>query len=306
MRDRLPPWAAGIYDVLEAAVHDGSEHELPLFAPAMAYALVVSLAPLTLALNTFGSLFVTADAAIPNAPLDPAELSAEMMIEGVAGWAGPFASVVGVLLVLYGATALYNQLVTALRRIWYQPHPPKGLVGVVRGRLFAMLLLVATAVGLFLSAVLGTALAGFAQALTEVGGTAGVDLWWFETAANSRVLVDFLFSAVLYTVALTVVTLVRPRVRDVLPGSLLTAGAYAAGQWVLVRYLTSSARFDALGAFGAFLGFLVWAYYTALIVLWGAELTYQIAKRRACARGGEDTAPYRCELEAAGLGSEAT
>lgn len=299
MRERLTSWGRAVLDVVKAAYRDGVEHELPLFAPAMAYALVVSLAPLTLALNVFGALLLeNSNVGIPGSPFDTPQVTPELMVDRVAAWAGPFASVIALLLVAYGATALYSELVTAIRRIWRQESGPKGLKALVHGRVFAFLLLLATAVGLFLSAVVGTALAGFTQILAQVGSVAGLDLQWLHGALNSRLVLDFLFATVLYTIAFTVVPHVRPRVRDVLPGSLLTAFAYAVGQRVLAAHLTSSGRFDALGAFGAFLGFLVWAYYTALIVLWGAELTYQIAMRRGCARGEEDARVYQCDPEA--------
>ena len=263
-----------------------------LYAPAMAYSLLVSLAPLTVALSLLTSRLAI-PAMLPGSPLSSADLTAEALYGGL-GWAGPWASVAALLLTIYGATALFGQLTRALSKIWRQPGAPQGLRGLVRHHLVSLLLLVAAGLALFTSAIVGNVLGGLASAAVELGVVLDIDLRWVETLLSARSLLEFVFASVLFTVTFVSVPRIRPRVRDVLPGALITAAAYTLGQGVLGVYLSSAARFTALGAFGSFLGFIVWVYYTAAIVLWGAELTYQMARYRVCRRDDADKEPYEC------------
>lgn len=290
--DRLPRPLRTTVEVLAETVTHGSENDLALFASAMAYSLTVSLAPLTVALSLLTSYLAT-PAYLETSPLAQAEIDVSTLFGGLA-WAGPVASVVAILLVIYGASSLFGQLTRAIYRIWRQPGGPEGVGVLVRKHLFALLLLAVAALALFLSAVLGNVLAGVVGVVVELAARVGVDLGWLDALSRSRLFVDFGFAALLFVIAFTIVPRIRPRVRDVLPGVLITSVAYALGQTVLTSYLASASRFTALGAFGAFLGFLIWVYYTAIIVLWGAQLAYEIARRRACRRGGADTAPYTC------------
>jgi membrane protein len=194
-------------------------------------------------------------------------------------------------MLIWGASSLFGQLARALARIWQQPGT-QGIRALMRRHIFAFLLLGVAALALFASAVLGNVIGGFAGVIAELGEILGLDLDWLVSLMRSRLLLDFAFASVLFVVAYSTVPSVRPRFRDVLPGALITGAAYALGQLGLGYYLASAARFSIPGVFGALLGFLVWVYYTATIVLWGSELAYQIARHRALARGGADTAPY--------------
>jgi len=85
----------------------------------------------------------------------------------------------------------------------------------------------------------------------------------------------------------------RNRFRDVLPGALFTAGLYAIGQALLSWYLGRSSLITAYGAASGFVAFVVWAYYTMQVVLFGAEFTRAWIGRgglsglRQSARSGE-------------------
>ncbi len=290
MSERLPRPLRAAYEVVQATVAEGGENDLMLFSAAMAYSLVVSLAPLTIALSVLGANLAKYDVFL-GSPLSAATAEQAVSASSRVAGAGSFGLVIVGLLVLYGASSLFVILVQALNRIWRQGSLT-GARSFMRHHAFALLLLVVAGLGLFASAVLGIAIASLTEVLVVAGSRAGLDLAWLTELTGSRWILDFTFAAVVYTTAFATVPRIRPRLRDVVPGGLITAGAYALGQWGLAYYLSVSTRFSALGSFGAVLAFLVWAYYTAAIVLWGAELTYQLAKRRALARGGAHSEPY--------------
>lgn len=279
VRDRLPAGGRLAYDIIADTITAASEDELPLFAPALAFSLVVSVGPLMLAFRTFGINIVDQQGAVPGQPL--ASLSATELI-GDFGYLGPLSAAVVFVMLLWGASRMFSQLAEAIHRVWHDPkRGHSGLLEFFRRRGLAVVLLATLSFALFASAILGNALAAAAGAAVRAGGGLGVGFAWLESVASSRVLADFLVAALFCTATFVAVPHGDQKVAEILPGAMITAAAYALGQLVLGRYLASNPRLDALGMFGSFVAFLLWAYYTALIVLWGAELTHQIARRIA-------------------------
>lgn len=290
MSERLGRLSA-VKEILKATLAAARQHEVRLFAPAIAYALVVSLAPLTAALNLVGSRLISTDTFLPGSPLSPADIVARRAA-GQPSFLGPLASVVGLLVIVWGAATLFRELVTAIGRIAGGEPPPSGIRAFAHSNAKAFALLGAAGFALFASALAGSVLSSLATAIERLMQGLGIPVGWVAVALGSKVVLDFLSATMLYLVAFVLIPSRRPRVRDVLPGALITAAAYSVGQVGLSIYLRSSSQFASLGEFGSFLGFLVWAYYTSLIILWGAELTYQIARRRAVRRGLPDSAVY--------------
>jgi membrane protein len=74
--------------------------------------------------------------------------------------------------------------------------------------------------------------------------------------------------------------------RDVWIGALVTALLFAIGQSAIGLYLSHAGIASAYGAAGSLLALLVWVYYSALILLFGAAFTSVNAERRARATSG--------------------
>ncbi len=293
MPDRLPEPLKSIVDLIRVTIEDGVANDLQLFASAVAYSLLLSLAPLTIALSYLGSRISEFDTGVLLiSPLEDS-VGLEQIIGAPLRWAGPLASAVSVGVVLFGAATLFRQVTGALSRIWHQPDVGRsGIPALLRRHAFSMLLLLIAGAATLLSASIGHGLAGLGDAVVDFGAALGIRLGWLGAITESRAVFDFVFSSIVFAVATMLVPVVRPRWVDILPGTLVTAAAYTVGQAVLAWYLSSSVRFSSLGQYGGLLAFLVWVFYTATIMLWGAQLTFEIAKRRGCARGGVYAAPY--------------
>src|SRR5690606_32167786 len=61
--------------------------------------------------------------------------------------------------------------------------------------------------------------------------------------------------------------------RDVLAGSLTTCILFMLGKFLIGYYLSNSARVNAYGAAGSIILVLLWVYYSAIILYFGAEFT---------------------------------
>lgn len=288
MRERLSASWRTARELVEATAASSAEDSVPTLAAAISYWLLVTIAPLLVAVNAVGQFVLRPGSAVAQVtglettqtvPIDASDLYGSAV-----SWAGPYATWIALGLVLVGATAVFGQFVGAVARIWNEPTERGPIYHWIRSHLLAFALLFVATAALVASAVTGAVAARLGGVLEEAATTLGLVVPDVSALLSSRLLLSFLAAALLFTIALVVIPLRRPSVRDVLPGAIVTAAAYVLGEAVLSVYLGSTSRFDALGVFGVFVAFLVWIYYTALIVLYGTELTHEIVIRRETAR----------------------
>jgi membrane protein len=76
---------------------------------------------------------------------------------------------------------------------------------------------------------------------------------------------------------------VRLAWRDVLEGALVAGVLFNVGKWAIGAYLGHSAVASAFGAAGSLVVLLVWVYYSAQILLFGAEIAHIAARKRPLA-----------------------
>jgi membrane protein len=189
--------------------------------------------------------------------------------------AGVLASIVSGVVLLLGATTLFNQLQGALNTIWgVMARPGRGWLDVVRERLFSFLAVVGVGALLLLSLVLNTLLSALAAYLPSgEGGAAGLVLWRVVSGLVSLGLITLLF-AMIYKVL--------PDVQiawgDVWTGAAITAVLFLAGNMLIGLYLGRTTAASAYGAAGSLVIILLWVYYSSQVLLFGAELTQVYAR----------------------------
>jgi membrane protein len=69
--------------------------------------------------------------------------------------------------------------------------------------------------------------------------------------------------------------------RDVWLGAVITAALFEAGKFLIAFYIGKQGLESTYGAATSLVALLIWVYYASQIVLFGAELTYVLAQRRA-------------------------
>ncbi len=247
-------------------------------AAAISYYTVFALPPLlVLILTTVGLLVdpsdvqgrITGEVSSLIGP-DAAGMVATM-IEESSRIRGGASAVLGVAALLFGATGAFIQLQHALNQAWEVPDHKQagGLKGQLMKRVLSLgmilgigfLLLVSMLLTAFLSAA-GDALARFLPDFFS-----GTVLQAFQLG------VSFLLITVLFGAIFKVLPDVDLAWRDVLVGAAFTALLFVLGKFLLGLYLGHSEPGSSFGAAGALAAILVWIYYSAMILLLGAEFT---------------------------------
>jgi membrane protein len=199
---------------------------------------------------------------------------------------GMFASIVGVALLVIGATSVFAELQNDLDRIWRVPAAAQrgGLWQLLRTRFLSFGLILGLGFLLLLSLVISAALAAFG---TWWGALMG---GWETLLQIINLVISLVFSTVLFAMIYRIMPRARIAWRDVWVGAVVTAVLFELGKLLIGLYIGKSGVTSAFGAAGSLVVLLIWVYYSAQIFLLGAEFTWVYA-RELGSRSGETPAP---------------
>lgn len=260
-------------------------------AAALAFYTLFSLAPVLIVIITMVGVFLGEEAVRGEIAggiehlVGPAAAEAvqEAIRRSRIEESGILPTLVGVGVMLFGATTVFAQLHKALNRIWdvTTQSTRSGLVNVVVSRGLSLLLVFLMGLVLLVSFIATTVMASllrYGQEWLPLPGGA------FTFAAELG------FSVLLATGLFALIFKVLPDIqiawRDVGRGALMTGVLFVLGQFLVSLYLTRTAPASAYGAAGSLVMVLLWVYCSSLLLLFGAAYT-----RVSTLRRGADVEP---------------
>jgi membrane protein len=258
------------------------EDEATRLAASLALYTLLSIAPLLVIAVAVAGMAFGADAARGQINQELSRVvgpQAGQAIEGLianahAPGAGLVSSIVGIIVLLFGASGVFGELQSALNRIWnVKPRPGRGLKGLLRDRFFSFAMVMGVAFLLLVSLVISAALTTI---IGHFRGLIPVPVLW--QVFNLSVTLGI--TAVLFALIFKVVPDVKIAWRDVWVGGLVTAVAFSIGKVLLAWYVGRSATVSPFGAAGSLVALIVWVYYSAQILFLGAEFAQVYAARR--------------------------
>lgn len=184
---------------------------------------------------------------------------------------GVLATALSLIAILVGASGAFNELQDALNIIW-KVHSTKSFWRVaLRHRVFSLGLVVATGFLLLTSLVITASLSA-AERL--VGTLLPISIVVLQS-------MNFVFSFLVITLLFALIFKLIPDTiipwRDVWMGAAVTSLLFTVGKVLIGFYLGHSALTSAYGAAASLVVFLIWIYYSAQILLFGAEITHVYA-----------------------------
>ncbi|MFZ5476963.1 MAG: YihY/virulence factor BrkB family protein [Myxococcota bacterium] len=285
---RKPPRGlAAWWDMLKTTWREFSDDHAERIGAALAYYTVFSVAPIVvIAVVVAGAVFGE-DAARGEMSRQLVGLLGPTAARGVEdivnhttrSGGGTVASIVGVATLLLGATSVFVQLQSALNAMWdVKPERGKGLLGMLRSRALGFTMVVALGFLLLVSLVMSALLSGVGGLLEQ----------WLDVPAVALQLANQGISLAVVTLLFALVYKFLPDAKiawgDVWVGAAATAAMFTLGKFAIGTYLGNSSVASAYGAAGSLVVLLVWVYYSAQIVLFGAEFTQVYARRRGSQR----------------------
>ena len=258
------------------------EHNAPRLSAALAFYTILSVSPLlVIATAIVGAVFGDAGASdqlIKQLQAILGEPGAEVVraiIENSSRPAlGAIASALGTVTLLVGASGVFSELQSALNTVWnVKPKPNLGIWSILRYRFLSFGVVLAVGFLLIVTVVLSTAVAAFGGELQGIVPNLALSL----QITNS--VLSFALLTVLFALIFKFLPDVKVWWRDVLFGALVTAILFAVGRFFIGLYLGSAGIATPFGAAGSLVVFVVWIYYSSLILFFGVELTQVTATR---------------------------
>jgi membrane protein len=256
-------------------------------AAAIAYSTIFSIAPLFIVLIAILGAFVGGHGGAENQLIDVVTKNAgksagETVRQLITASfdkprQGIIAQVVGWIAFVFGATGLFASLQDALNSIWHVESTKGGWKQMLRDRLASFGMVLVVGFLLLVTFVANGAIAFIASHFLSK----------IPFGANPVIVtvINYLVSYVLVTVIFALLYKVLPDVdvawRDVWVGAAVTSVLFVVGEALISLYIAKAGVASAYGAAGSLLVALLWIYYSAMILLLGAEFTKVNAKKAA-------------------------
>ena len=277
-------FVANSFSLLKQTFSEWLEDKVPQLGAALAYYTVFSLAPLVLLLLAIiGFVFHNDPAGAWRKVTEQMsyflDQSAIDVVENIAQKAsqpnkGLLATIIGILLALFGASGVFGQLQNALNTIWgVKAKPGAGIGGFIRSRFLSFAMVAGVCFLLLVSLVFESVLKSFSQYVQAMfpGG--------IVIALVVYSIFDLAVVVLLFALIFKFLPDVKIQWRDVWIGAVMTAIFFAIGKWALGLYLGSGTAASAYGAASSLITLLLWIYYSSQILLFGAEFTQVYASR---------------------------
>lgn len=278
----LPLQLGNAWDLIRQTFADWSEDDVPRHGAALAFYTALSIAPLLVLSLRITSVFF--DTAVAQKHIqgqmqsmvgdEGSDAIAAMLTSANEPTTGTIATVFGVITLLFGASGVFLQLQDSLNKIWeVTPKQGRGIWGIIRDRFLSMAMVMGVAFLLLVSLVV-SALLSFAGTYTPQ---------WIANIQVVAQLGHLVISLIVFTGLFALIFKYVPDAkiawRDVWVGAAMTAALFTAGKSAIGLYLGNSAIASSYGMAGSLIVVLVWVYYSAQIVFFGAEFTQVCANR---------------------------
>jgi membrane protein len=290
------------WELLKTAGAHWVEDKAPRLGAALSYYTVFAIPPLLIIVLFIAGLVV-----------DPAKVRSQMFSEvgGMIGEKsaqaiesamtaqsqsnkGMMASIIAAATLIVTATGLFIELQGALNTVWgVEAKPGQGILGFIKNRLLSFAMVVGIGFLLLVSLVVSAALSVLGKYMS--GLVPGLDTLWMVTNA----VVSFAVISVLFAMIFKILPDVKIAWRDVWVGAATTSVLFTIGKFLLGMYLGRNATVSAYGAAGSLVLLLLWVYYSAQILFFGAEVTQVFANRFGSQFEPKKNARWVAEAEAA-------
>ena len=252
------------------------------FSAALSYYTVFAIAPLAIIIIAVCGYFYgetevrsellgqISELIGPNAAMQIENTMQNINIDGE----NKLAAIVGGITLLFGASGVFAEIQSSINYIWgFKAKPTKGIIRFVVNRLLSFSMIVSLGFILLVTLILNST-------LDFIYNNFFIDLFDFSVylmlVLNNVVI--FLVVSILFAIIYKVLPGAFIRWKDTFVGAMFTAILFMLGKYIIGFYLGNTNITSAYGAAGSVLLILVWVYYSAMILYFGAEFTKEYCK----------------------------
>lgn len=270
-----------IWHVLKKSFQGFANDRITKMSSSLAYYTIFSMAPLLIIIISLSGLFLGKDAAegkiysqLSNfvGPNTASQLQTMIHNASLTG-KSEFAAIIGVITLLVGATTVFAEIQDTINFIWgIKPKPKKGWVNFLKNRFLSFSVVIGLAFLLLVSLTLSTFIDGFSYILKVHFPQITVVVLYIINTIITLIITTLIFGAIF-----KVLPDAKIKWKDVLAGAFTTAFLFMLAKFGISFYISKSNVGSTYGAAGSLVILLLWVYFSAMILYFGAEFTKAFA-----------------------------
>lgn len=176
---------------------------------------------------------------------------------------------IGVGTLVLASTTIFTEIQDSLNRIWgVRPKPKKGWLKMLLNRAISFSMVLGLGFLLIVSLIINGLIVALSSQITRYFPDISVIVVEWVNIGLTFVVITSLFAFIFRFLPDA-----RMRFKDVVGGAIFTAALFMLGRYLIALYMQYSAPASAYGAAGAIIVLLLWVYYSAAILYFGAEFT---------------------------------
>src|SRR4051812_10963335 len=272
-----------IWTSLKKSGSDIGDYNITKLSAALAYYTVFALAPMIIVITSILSFFYKREAIegrvygeiksfVGN---DAAAQIQEIIKNAALSPSFTFASVVGVIALIFSATGVFAEIQTSINLIWNIKTKPKkgGILKMLKTRLLSFSMIVSLGFIALVSLLLNTLIDLIMDRLQRFLPPGTVYLGYAINLGITLLAIGLLFAIIF-----KVLPDAKIKWRDVWVGAFATGLLFVLGKFAIGLYLNKSHPGSAFGAAGSMIIILLWVYYSSIILYFGAAFTKNYAQ----------------------------
>jgi membrane protein len=186
-----------------------------------------------------------------------------------------FATIIGVIVLLIGATGIFSEIQSSINYIWgIQAKPKRGFVKFLKNRLMSFTMIGSVGFLLLVGLIINTLTDFLYDHLTNYFQGVSVYLFYLLNIVSIFIIITILFVTTFKILPDGTIS-----TKDSIIGALFTSLLFMGGKFAIGAYIGGSHIASAYGAMGSIILILVWIYYSSIILYFGAEFTKVYANR---------------------------
>ena len=266
-----------LWKVLKNSFKGFSNDRITKMSSSLSYYTLFSMAPLLIIIISLSGIFLGQDAAqgkiynqLSNFIGSNAASQLQTMIQNASlSGKSKFAAIIGIVTLIIGATTVFAQIQDTINYIWgIKPKPKKGWLNFLKNRFLSFSVIIGLAFLLLVSLTLSTLIDGFSDALKARFPQITVVFLYIINTVVTLLITTLIFGAIF-----KVLPDAKIRWKDVLTGAITTAVLFMLAKFGISFYISKSNVGTTYGAAGSLVILLLWVYFSAMILYFGAEFT---------------------------------
>ncbi|MES2559378.1 MAG: YihY/virulence factor BrkB family protein [Bacteroidota bacterium] len=279
---KLKAHTVTFFKLMKTVAAESLEDNILKLAAALAYYTIFSLVPMLIIILWVSGMFydpsmVQGELLIrmtqllgPEAVKQIQEVMINTKFDQGSGWAKGL----GIVTLILTATGVFTEIQDSINTIWgLKAKPKKGFLKLVFNRLTSFSLLISVGFVLVVSLLINALISELTFRIQYYFPAIPVILFYILNQTIIFMVLTFLFASIF-----KVLPDAKIKWKEVLAGAIITAVFFMGGKYLIGFYLEKNATITAYGSAGSVIVILLWVYFSAIILFFGAEFTQAYLK----------------------------